>query len=341
MNLRSLLLYFCCIYLLLPFPGQAQDTTSQASEKMMAIQKEAENQRLNRISYPEHLVENQVWQPPGAEKEEEEAIPGWTYAIVLVLLASLGLLTLKMNLRQRNKAQKQKMIGDKLASLRNQPFSPTEIITAKEIGQQVCEGVSLKVLKQISIQKVMDPQTSTFQLAFAREDGQESAELSAALSTSITGKAGTSLQVRQGPDHSFQYLLTFPLQHADEPPLAGAADIAGSDSGAPSLRVVDQDFLIRAHQTVTQNLGDATFNAEAFREEMGMSKTHFYRKLQELTNQSPGQYIRQMRLKKAHELLLAGTGNVSEIAYKVGFNNLSYFSRCFRNEFGILPSEVA
>jgi AraC-like DNA-binding protein len=72
---------------------------------------------------------------------------------------------------------------------------------------------------------------------------------------------------------------------------------------------------------------------------MHISNTTLIRKLHALVNLSPTAYLRQVRLKKAHQLLHTGAGSISEIGYQVGFNSLSYFSRCYREYFGILPSQ--
>ncbi|PHN05167.1 hybrid sensor histidine kinase/response regulator transcription factor [Flavilitoribacter nigricans] len=71
-----------------------------------------------------------------------------------------------------------------------------------------------------------------------------------------------------------------------------------------------------------------------------MSERQLRRKFKAVIGQSPNQFIRLYRLRRAHELLRAGTGNVSEICFEVGFNNVSYFSKCFREEYGLSPSEV-
>lgn len=64
-----------------------------------------------------------------------------------------------------------------------------------------------------------------------------------------------------------------------------------------------------------------------------------HRKLKALTGESPGDFLRTMRLQRAKRLLESRAGNVSEIAYEVGFNNLSFFSKCYREQFGISPGE--
>jgi AraC-like DNA-binding protein len=72
-----------------------------------------------------------------------------------------------------------------------------------------------------------------------------------------------------------------------------------------------------------------------------MSRSSLYRKIQALTNQSITEFIRSLRLKRAAQLLQRNAASVSEIAYTVGFNNPSYFSRIFRQQFGQSPKEFA
>lgn len=66
-----------------------------------------------------------------------------------------------------------------------------------------------------------------------------------------------------------------------------------------------------------------------------------YRKLKGLTGQSPGEFIRNLRPKRAAALLAARSGSVAASIYEVGFNNLSYFAKCFKEHYGVPPSEYA
>ncbi|SDK98468.1 Signal transduction histidine kinase [Catalinimonas alkaloidigena] len=103
----------------------------------------------------------------------------------------------------------------------------------------------------------------------------------------------------------------------------------------------DERFLQNAIGVVEKHMGNPDFAVDTFEQEMALSKMQLYRKLKALTNQSPNEFIRTLRLKRAATLLGAQSGTVSEIAYEVGFNNLSYFSKCFKELFDVTPSEYA
>ncbi|HTF18021.1 MAG TPA: helix-turn-helix transcriptional regulator, partial [Chryseolinea sp.] len=75
-------------------------------------------------------------------------------------------------------------------------------------------------------------------------------------------------------------------------------------------------------------------------EEMGMSRKNLLRKIKAMTDKSVNEFIRNFRLKRAHQLIQGRAGSVGEIAYRVGFNNLSYFSKCFKELYGVQPQEM-
>jgi DNA-binding response OmpR family regulator len=103
----------------------------------------------------------------------------------------------------------------------------------------------------------------------------------------------------------------------------------------------DEKFLQNAIAVVEKHMSDSGFSVEVLENEMMMSKMQLYRKLKALTDQSPSEFVRTLRLKRAASLISQRSGNISEIAYDVGFNNLSYFAKCFKEQYGVPPSEYA
>ncbi len=101
----------------------------------------------------------------------------------------------------------------------------------------------------------------------------------------------------------------------------------------------DKEFLQKAREIVEKHMSNPEFDSNILIREMGMSRTRMFMKLKALTNQSATEFIRTIRLRKAASLLLSDNLNVSETAYKVGFNNRVYFSKCFTSQFGISPSD--
>jgi len=108
------------------------------------------------------------------------------------------------------------------------------------------------------------------------------------------------------------------------------------ESGIGSM---DQQFMQKALMIVHENISDPDFSVVAFASKMNMSRMQIYRKLLALSGQPANMFIRTLRLKKAAALLAGKSGNVTEVAYEVGFNNLSYFARCFKEQYGLSPSE--
>lgn len=102
---------------------------------------------------------------------------------------------------------------------------------------------------------------------------------------------------------------------------------------------VDEAFLKRAMEIIEEHMGDPDFNVETMVKEIGMSRSKLYLKLKALTDQSTSEFIRTVRLKRAVQLLDGGGLTVKEIMYRTGFNTASYFSKCFKKQFGISPSE--
>jgi YesN/AraC family two-component response regulator len=115
-------------------------------------------------------------------------------------------------------------------------------------------------------------------------------------------------------------------------------DLNPADIAASSM---DEQLLQRLLAVFEEHMEEPELSIEQLAREIGMSRIHLNRKIQAITNLSTSDFIRTLRLQRAAKLLKSASGTVSEIAYRVGFNNLSYFSRAFRKQFGKLPSDFS
>jgi AraC-like DNA-binding protein len=104
---------------------------------------------------------------------------------------------------------------------------------------------------------------------------------------------------------------------------------------------IDQKFLEEVLALLENKFHEPDFGVPQMQEELGMSKTQLHRKLKALTNEAPGELLRNFRLKKAVQLITQKVDRVSQIAYMVGFNNLSYFAKCFKDLYGVSPSSYS
>ncbi|KPK84404.1 MAG: AraC family transcriptional regulator [Bacteroides sp. SM23_62_1] len=103
---------------------------------------------------------------------------------------------------------------------------------------------------------------------------------------------------------------------------------------------MENDFLNRINEIITENISNERFGVSELAREVGMSRSNLLRKIRKLSKLSASQYIRQVRLQHAMEMLRQTSLNVSEVSYKVGFGSVSYFIKCFRDYYGYPPGEV-
>ncbi len=103
---------------------------------------------------------------------------------------------------------------------------------------------------------------------------------------------------------------------------------------------IDEEFMNKLTSIIEENISDTTLSGNLLCSELGISSSTLYRRLKELTDLSPNEFIRTIRLKKAFQLLKTKRNNVSEVSDLVGFNDPYYFSRCFKKQFGYPPSNL-
>ena len=111
-------------------------------------------------------------------------------------------------------------------------------------------------------------------------------------------------------------------------------------SGGTLINAVssDEKFIARIKEIIESRMSDEQLGVESLADEIGLSRVQLYRKVNALTGISVNDFIRKLRLQKGAQLLSQNWGTIAEIAYEVGFSNPSYFSKCFKDQFGVIPS---
>ena len=117
-----------------------------------------------------------------------------------------------------------------------------------------------------------------------------------------------------------------------------ATDNTSTDE-TPST-VAESAFLVRFREVVEARLEDSEVSVDDLAAEMNLSRVQLYRKVKQITGSSPVELLRTTRLKRAYQMLLTTDKSVSEVAYAVGFTAPSYFTKCFKEEYGMVPGDV-
>lgn len=107
----------------------------------------------------------------------------------------------------------------------------------------------------------------------------------------------------------------------------------------PSVSTPDEQLLDRINTIINTEIANPKFNVTVLAEKVGISRVHLNRKLTKLTNQTTTDYIRSIRMEQAKQLLASDQHSIAEVAYAVGYNNLSYFSTTFKQVHGVTPRE--
>ena len=146
------------------------------------------------------------------------------------------------------------------------------------------------------------------------------------------------LPEREGSDYSQDddsvVELSTPLPDREGQGGGSAAGGEASEGGSSSL------FLTRFREAVEVRLGDSDLSVDDLAAEMNLSRVQLYRKVKAVTGSSPVELLRTARLNRAYQLLLTTDKSVSEVAYTVGFTAPSYFTKCFKEEYGMVPGDV-
>jgi signal transduction histidine kinase/DNA-binding response OmpR family regulator len=129
------------------------------------------------------------------------------------------------------------------------------------------------------------------------------------------------------------------LEHLDTAP--PARPLRALKVSEVEVTPADESFLTRVQATIEERLDDTSLSVEALAAALGCDRSYLLRKLRALTGETPSDLIRSFRLQRAEQLLRAGAGAVSEIAYAVGFKSVAHFSNAFHDRYGERPSAFA
>ena len=130
------------------------------------------------------------------------------------------------------------------------------------------------------------------------------------------------------------------LPDAETPHSTTSSTVSSDQTSPPSEGLGEALFLSRFKEVVEARLEDSDVSVEDLAADMNLSRVQLYRKVKSITDSSPVELLRNARLKRAYQLLLTTDKSVSEVAYAVGFTAPSYFTKCFKEEYGMVPGDV-
>ncbi len=106
-----------------------------------------------------------------------------------------------------------------------------------------------------------------------------------------------------------------------------------------SLLVIHQDFLQKTTMLIEENILDSEYDYSSLAQDLNLSLSTLYRRIKQITGKSPGIFMRSVKLIYSRNLLENGVEDILEVAFICGFNDVKYFSKCFKYEFGVSPKE--
>ncbi len=137
------------------------------------------------------------------------------------------------------------------------------------------------------------------------------------------------------------------LWNMEVPVVSDTSELSESPEQEPSEETDSEQeetpeplFIVRFKDVVEKRLSDSTLSVDDLAAAMNLSRVQLYRKVKAISGSSPIELLRTARLNRGYQLLIQTNKTVSEIAYEIGFTAPSYFTRCFKNEFGISPSDI-
>lgn len=157
------------------------------------------------------------------------------------------------------------------------------------------------------------------------------------VSVEATAATGPSSVEPGGAGESAEVAKSVPESAASEP----QAEPAHPEYrlGAPQIADADQEMMKKLLKFMEERISDEDLKIEELAEAVNMGRTVFYGKIKALVGMSPSDFLRRLRMQRAEELIVRSKMNFSQIAFNVGFSDPKYFTKCFKKETGMTPSE--
>ncbi len=209
-------------------------------------------------------------------------------------------------------------------------------------------GIAQHVVPDVVISDVMMPGMDGYELCRELKSNESTSHIPVILLTALADRTDRIAGLEHGADEyltkpfdrqELHLRLRNLLHQRDEVQRRHRHVVSVPPSQGQRLSLEDA-FLQKVNASILAHLADEQYGIEVLANDVALSRTQVYRKLKALTSLSPLEYIRRIRLLRAKELLAHHTGTISEIAFQTGFSNASWFTKCYREEFGVLPSET-
>jgi ligand-binding sensor domain-containing protein/signal transduction histidine kinase/DNA-binding response OmpR family regulator len=220
-----------------------------------------------------------------------------------------------------------------------------KVLEAKNGNEGLC--IAMKKIPDLIISDIMMPEMDGIELCHTLKNDEKTSHIPVILLTAKSDEADVMRGLEAGADDYFlkpvssgKLLLRIEklidLRRKLRNHYSTKAQISPKEL---TLTSTDEKFLTKVQDIVDNELSNADFSSEEFSQKLGMSRMQLHRKLTALTGLSANVFIRDQRLKMAATRLKSNSGNVSEIAFEVGFSSPSYFIKCFRELYQMTPTE--
>ncbi|WP_106830614.1 hybrid sensor histidine kinase/response regulator transcription factor [Parabacteroides pacaensis] len=207
--------------------------------------------------------------------------------------------------------------------------------------------IACRMNPDLIISDVMMPKMDGFELCKKIKENENTSHIPVILLTAKIDGSDHLAGLKSGADTYITKPFNYTILEAQiENMLSNRKRMVDKFRSSPLTQAIDvsmtsyeEKFLATAIEVVKKNIEDPDFDVKMFTEQMQVSSSMLYRKLKALTNLSPNEFIRNIRLKAAAALLKEKKGNVADIAFQIGFKDARYFSVCFKKEFNMTPGE--